>query len=143
MASKKKVPALVLTLGGAPATWHQIVGLPGWYHIDHPTPVGGEGELSLEQAKDHDAHEGTAVKLVQVPEDDLEHLRELQTEQLGAAVQAISAQASVLDGAEAEQARDELAAAGATGAPVEAEPSGWAGEEQTIPEVAGESGEEA
>jgi hypothetical protein len=36
-----KVPALKLTLGGAPATWHSVDGLHRLLPPRHPHPVGG------------------------------------------------------------------------------------------------------
>lgn len=40
------------TLGGAPSTPHVIPGWPGYYRADIPTPVGGDGELTLEAAQE-------------------------------------------------------------------------------------------
>lgn len=47
---------LILNLPGAPATPHVVydragVVVPGWYHPQVPTPVGGDGDLSLDAAK--------------------------------------------------------------------------------------------
>jgi hypothetical protein len=39
-------------LGGAPATPHVIPGWPGYYRHDVATPVGGDGEITLEAAKE-------------------------------------------------------------------------------------------
>lgn len=63
----KKVPALVLTLGGAPAEWHVIHGV-GHVHPEIPSPVGGDGEPSLEVARKLAGDEGCSVKLVEVTE---------------------------------------------------------------------------
>lgn len=63
----KKVPALVLTLGGAPAEWHVIHGV-GHVHPEIPSPVGGDSEPSIEVARKLAGDEGCAVKLVEVTE---------------------------------------------------------------------------
>lgn len=49
MAEKRY--GLCLTLGGAPNTPHTVPGLPGYFRPDIPTPVGGDGQMSLEDAK--------------------------------------------------------------------------------------------
>jgi len=59
---------LILTLGGAPNTPHFFPqsGLPGFYRPDAPTPVGADGEVELDHAKE--AHDGPLpVKLVDIP----------------------------------------------------------------------------
>ena len=63
--STKKVKALLLTLGGAPESWHVIHGV-GHVHPTIPSPVGGEREPSLEAAKKLADAPGCAVKLVTV-----------------------------------------------------------------------------
>jgi hypothetical protein len=56
---------LILTLEGAPATAHFIPGVPGYFRPDSPTPVGGDGELTLDYAQT--LHEGTEpLKLVEI-----------------------------------------------------------------------------
>lgn len=75
-----KAPAVVLTLGGAPPVAHTILGLYGTFRPDRPTPVGGPGELTLQQAKDADADEGCPLELVQIPESEVPKLRK-QAEQ--------------------------------------------------------------
>lgn len=60
-----KVPALILTLGGAPGEWHVIEGV-GYVHPTIPSPVGGDREPSLKVAKKLDADPGCEVKLVEV-----------------------------------------------------------------------------
>lgn len=78
MADKKparKAPALILTLGGAPASAHIVAGLPGTYRPDRPAPLGGPGEATLDQAKAADADPGVPVALVQIPASDVESLR--------------------------------------------------------------------
>lgn len=78
MTEKKrraKVPALILTLGGAPASPHTVDGLPGMYRPDRPVPVGGPGEATPAQAKAADADPGVPVQIVHVPEGDVPALR--------------------------------------------------------------------
>lgn len=62
----KKEYGLQLTLGGAPDTPHLIPDLPGYYRPSRPTPVGGPGEVTLEQAKHLDADKGVHLKLVEI-----------------------------------------------------------------------------
>lgn len=56
-------------LGGAPATPHVIAGWPGYYRADVPTPVGGDGELTLEAARELAAT--GAVELVDIPDSEV------------------------------------------------------------------------
>ena len=81
MASKTK--GLVLSLGNAPDTPHWVVDaatgapLPGLYRKSQATPVGGPGDpLTLEQAREQDRDKGSPLKLVDIPERDVERLRE-------------------------------------------------------------------
>ncbi|MBA3689784.1 MAG: hypothetical protein H0W82_00025 [Actinobacteria bacterium] len=63
-----KHQGLRLNLGGAPAEAHHVVGLHGWFWPDEVTPVGGEGEITLEQAKKAAKDKGTPVELVDMTE---------------------------------------------------------------------------
>jgi hypothetical protein len=72
----EKVPALLLTLGGAPSTWHALQGLPGFYHPDIPSPVGGPGEAPLEAAQELARAPGAPVKLVKITPKQAELARE-------------------------------------------------------------------
>jgi hypothetical protein len=58
------VPALLLTLGGAPATWHLVEGV--YVHPDVPSPVGEMGEPTVEKAEALAAADGCRVKLVEI-----------------------------------------------------------------------------
>lgn len=60
----RKYPALVLTLGGAPASPHLLEGLPGLYRPDVATVIGGPGEPSLQQAEAVLAVPGVPLALV-------------------------------------------------------------------------------
>lgn len=80
--TKKSVPALKLNLGGAPASWHSVADLPGFYHPDIPTCVGETGECPLDVAKAAAEHEGAPVELVMLTEKDAENARAAQREQL-------------------------------------------------------------
>jgi hypothetical protein len=51
VAKTSKVPALVLADRNAPASPHHIPGLAGLYFPHEPTPLGGPGECTLEDAK--------------------------------------------------------------------------------------------
>ena len=61
----EKVPALKLTLGGAPETWH-VVGGVGYVHSTIPSPVGGKGEPTLEVAEKLARDKGCEVTLVRI-----------------------------------------------------------------------------
>lgn len=60
MAAKKEAKhyGLRLTLPGAPTgpehPGHHVMGVPGAYWPDRPTPVGGPGEISLDKARELD-----------------------------------------------------------------------------------------
>lgn len=84
-----KVPALKLSLGGAPSTWHSVDGLPGFYHPDHPTPVGGPGEAPLELAREYSANDGAPVELVEITERQAETARELVADATRAATNSL------------------------------------------------------
>lgn len=70
-----KPKGLLLDFPGAPCAPHVVGALPGVYRPDRPTPVGGVGEPSLEQAKAADADPGCPVKLVDIDPGDLDALR--------------------------------------------------------------------
>lgn len=57
---------LLLTLGGAPETWHTVEGFPGYFHPRIPVPVGEPGFTPLEAAQAATKAEGTPLKLVTV-----------------------------------------------------------------------------
>ncbi|PTL55753.1 hypothetical protein [Paraconexibacter algicola] len=59
-----KHPALVLTLGGAPASPHVLPGVPGHYRPDRPTVCDQPGGPGLEQARALSANPGAPVALV-------------------------------------------------------------------------------
>lgn len=67
-SGRKTHPGLQLDLPGAPPAYHEVVGLPGLYHPDHPTPVGGIGEASEEQARHAASADGVPVKAVRIPD---------------------------------------------------------------------------
>jgi hypothetical protein len=76
MASSK-VPALRLTLGGAPNTWHTVDGLPGHFHPQIPAPVGGPGECPLEAAQLYADMPGAPVELCDLAPAQAQETREL------------------------------------------------------------------
>jgi len=98
---------LVLSLGGAPESWHVVEGFEGWFHPLKPVPVEEPGFPSLEQAQAADADEGCPLRLVNAPrkrlDQSVEEVRALRAGVLKAA-----------DGSAAppEQIRAELEAAG-------------------------------
>jgi hypothetical protein len=76
MASSK-TPALLLTLGNAPNTWHTVEGLPGHFHPVIPAPVGGPGECPLEVATEHANADGSPVCLCDITAAQAAETREL------------------------------------------------------------------
>ncbi len=77
MAESKEAKAqgLRLSLGGAPSIPHTVIGLPGWYWADAPTPVGGPGEISVSTAKAAAADPGCPVALVSMSKSEAEARR--------------------------------------------------------------------
>lgn len=86
-SASKKVPALILTLGGAPEEWHIIQGV-GYVHPQVASPVGGEGEPSLDRARELDKDPGCEVKLVHVSETKAAEGRKLRDEARSVGMQA-------------------------------------------------------
>ena len=109
----EKVPALKLTLGGAPETWHIVEG-GGYVHPRVPSPVAGPGEPSLAAAEKLSADPGCAVTLVRITSAQAEQARKTRAAARSAGIAAAretrragkSAPAS-----EAEKFRNEVAAA--------------------------------
>lgn len=102
---------LRLTLGGAPASPHVVQGVPGLYRPDAPTPVGGEGELSLEEAKRLDADAGVPLELVTIKKADEEAVRARVAADLDATRSGIAVMAQLgPEGAEPEALQDQAAA---------------------------------
>lgn len=121
----QKVKGLRLTVGGAPLTPHVVPGLPGFYYPHKATPVGGDGEATLEQAKraadgfpDGDASaavrkraaENAAVELVDMTEKEANDAREALSEVRKAARKGLLERRRDAEGAEAGLVRDHAAA---------------------------------
>ena len=66
MTAKQKRHALQFTQPGAPLDFCEVVGVPALFHPQHPTPVGGDGEIPLEIARLFDKDPGCPVKLVTI-----------------------------------------------------------------------------
>lgn len=78
-SSKTKSYGLRLVLpGAAENTGYTLAGLPGIYRTDEPTPVGGEGEPTLEQARAAAKGDDAPVKLEEIGPRKVEQLREEQ-----------------------------------------------------------------
>lgn len=75
---------LVLNLKGAPETPHTVVGLRGQYRPTQPTPIGGEGEVTLDEAKAA-IEAGAPVDLVNIAKTKLDDLRKAAAEDLALA----------------------------------------------------------
>lgn len=82
-----KVPALKLTLGHAPNTWHVLPGV-GYVHPEIPSPVGGSREVSLERATEL-ADGPTRVELVEITETEAEKARKQRAQARGETVAAV------------------------------------------------------
>lgn len=78
MAAKTGAPSkgLRLTLGGAPATPHFIDGVPGLYCPHRATPVGGDGELTLQEAECLHGDPTIPLELIDIPAGELDAARE-------------------------------------------------------------------
>lgn len=100
---------LRLTQGGAPASAHVVSGVPGLYRPDVPTPVGGEGELSLEEAKALDADESIPLELVPV-EDEAAALEQVAADLEAARGGIAAALRAGPEGSEPGRIQDEAAA---------------------------------
>lgn len=110
-----KGQGLRLTLPGAPSTPHMVVGVPGWYWPDRPTPVGGPGELTVERARELDKDESVPLELVVIPAGQLAAARAEVADQRAAARSAVRGMADRADGHEVDQVNDEAAAAAVEG----------------------------
>ena len=101
-----KRQGLRLNLPGAPLTAHTVPGVPGFYRSDVPTPVGGDGELSLDAAKELDKDAGVPLELV-----DVKNVKEAEkqvADDLQAARDGIAfARKSEPQGAEVQRVKDE------------------------------------
>lgn len=107
-----KVPALKLTLGGAPNTPHRVAGFYGFFFPDRPTPVGGPGDaISEEDARDADKRRGTPLELVEITEKEADEARRFLHEHREAARGAIvSARKSLASDIEVQHLSDEARA---------------------------------
>lgn len=76
-SSKTRQIGLRLTLGGAPNELHTVTGLSGLYRPDRPTPVGGPGEPTVEQARKAAKGPDAVVEVVDLSDGDVEELRAL------------------------------------------------------------------
>lgn len=88
-AQGSKSWGLRLTLGNAPHTPHNLVGVPGLYCPHRPTPVGGPGEMSYTEAKELVAA-GHPLELVPLDRYDVNELRKLAQADLEEAGQTVS-----------------------------------------------------
>jgi hypothetical protein len=96
----KPIGAL-LDLGGAPLSPHTCVGVRGQYRPDRPTPLGGEGEVTVAEVQAGIAA-GAHLKLVNIPKAKIDELRALAAEDLAAARRgAVLSRQDGLVGAEA------------------------------------------
>lgn len=74
-SGRKTHPGLQLDLPGATSAWYEIPGFPGLYHRDYPTPVGGIGEASEQQARDAAQNDSMPLKAVRIPDSMLDRRR--------------------------------------------------------------------
>lgn len=57
---------LRLVFPGAPPTNHVVPGVPGYFNTETPTPVGDEGEIPLDEAKQFAKDKGDVLELVEI-----------------------------------------------------------------------------
>jgi hypothetical protein len=106
LATKRQ--GLRLNLPGAPRTPHVVPGVPGYFYPDAPTPVGAEGELPLEAAKELDQSKGTPLELVDIKSSEVKAAEELAAETVAKGRKGlIVAQRQGFVGAEESRAGDE------------------------------------
>jgi hypothetical protein len=106
--NKNSYQGLILTLGGAPATPHTVAGLRGQYRPDRPTPIGGEGELSIAEAQaaiDAGAH----LEIVTISRTDIDDVRDAAAADIADARRGVvEARQDNPVGAETDQINDHL-----------------------------------
>jgi hypothetical protein len=76
-SSQTRQIGLRLTLGGAPNELHTVAGLPGLYCTAHATPVGGDGEATVEQAQAAAKAPEAVVEIVDLKDGEVDELRAL------------------------------------------------------------------
>jgi hypothetical protein len=112
MATAKRY-GLRLTLGGAPLTPHTVPGVPGQYRPNVPTPVGQDGELSLDDAKRAVDDHPDVLELVTISEKDVKAAKKLADDTAQAVRRGLADAAQVAEGAEVSVLKDEKAAVAA------------------------------
>lgn len=99
---------LRLTLPGAPTTPHTVPGVAGYYRPDIATPVGGEGELTLEAARKLAADESIELELVELAAGEAKEAAELAKQTIREARKGlVAARRLKPKGDEREQVADE------------------------------------
>lgn len=68
MGKQGAVKGLRFTLPGAPDVPHFVPGVQGMYSPTQPTPVGGDGELTVEEAQALHDDVSVPLELVDVPD---------------------------------------------------------------------------
>lgn len=102
---------LRLTVGGAPNTPHRVGDLPGYFRPETPTPVGGDGELTVDQARKAAKAHGDALELVELTAAQVKEGRDQAAADHEAGRSGlVEARRAEPDGAEIEQVQDEAAA---------------------------------
>ena len=108
MTTKTENPGLILSLKGAPGTPHTIVGLRGLYRPDTPTPIGGEGEVTVAEAKAA-IEAGAPLELVSIPKGKLDAVRaEVEADLHEARLGVTAARKDGLQGAETGVLADQI-----------------------------------
>jgi len=105
---ESKPLGLILVFPGAPETPHSVVGLRGLYRSDSPTPIGGDGELTVDEAKAAiDA--GAPLALVNIAAKELDAARaQVEADIAAARTGAVAARQEGPVGAEAGVLNDQL-----------------------------------
>jgi hypothetical protein len=99
---------LRLVLPGAPNTAHTVPGVTGYFYPDAPTPVGAEGELPLEAAKEYDADKGCPLELIEIKPSEVEDAEQLAVDSVKEGRKGLqAAHQDGFKGAEKARAKDE------------------------------------
>lgn len=107
---------LILTLPGAPATPHIVydaagILVPGYFHRDVPTPVGGDGDLGLATARELADDPSTHLALVDLKAAECAAAREYWSEVLPTLRGGLTQASARAQGTDLERIQEEASAA--------------------------------
>lgn len=102
---------LKLNFEGAPATPHTVPGVPGLYRPGVPTPVGEEGEVPVEVARQAAKEHGDVFDLVELKAEEVDALVELAKATDDETRRGLDVAARVAEGAEVALVKEQKRAA--------------------------------